>query len=346
MKFIIFIGLLLVPLFAMSASQNFFAPVREGKSKYVDLKNYQELSERYDTSTILKKMDIALNQVFNDEPDVAQVVAIFQTTFESEFNRYCGGKPCRKKLLRDILKIGRFNNKIDDVFYMLVNYYLRKNKEMSSFQSYLYTIEYTRYVRSQSDRDNTFIEESAFNVEKRFNVKIKKIGKLTPRQRLYVLYDESEIELLGEIFSSMMARNFSLNSSIVFELSLGNEEIIDLSSTEQYRLALRLLDRDIERALGNGKLRRKPMYMDLLAVGVELGLVSNDLLNELVTLEELKDPTGEKRKQVLGLMYNITKTFLVVNPATSLYALPAFLIIESVNQARKNKESTYADSLF
>lgn len=328
------------------AQDEFFRPVREGNSSYKTAKKSSEIIPLIKLDDSLKKIDVILEKTFSNEWGVEDILIETTKQFSGLLKTCKNSQRCKEKHLENLFYLARHHNRIDDTFLFLITKYIDKKEEVIPFVEYLYKLDSTNKIREEKNQDTSVVTENLFLNEARFHLKVKKIGRLTPRQRLFILYSEQEIELLAQILEKFLSRNFSLESSLVFKVSETETESIPLSETEKYNAAVKLLNRDLARAFTDNKFSRPPMYADLLAAGLETGVISNEMLNELIKIEKLQDPYTSGWEKAGKIALRIGKTVLTVNPVTGIYAMSAFLVIESIQQIKAENEKVSDDHLF
>lgn len=342
MKKTIFLFFLILSASTFAQGENFFAPVREGDSIY---KLNSRSMKKIPTDNFSERFQSVLNRVFNEELNTEETIQTVKSEFGRSVIAHCGVKSrCQLKYTEALFKQARKEGLIDDVFLFHVFHKLNERSQEISLIDYAYKLETTQALRAENPYQEE-IEFNLFNAGKGFLKREKGFGILTPRQRLFLFYSEDEIELMANTLETFLNRHFSDSSFLVF-MTGEAEEKIELSSGEQYQAAVKLLNRDLKRAHVKGDLTRYPLYSDLLAAGLETGVLSNELLNEIIQLPELKDEHTSTWAKIGKIAARVGKTVLIVNPGTSLYALTAFLVIDSVKQIKEQNEKTSSDHLF
>lgn len=348
MQKILLLGVFLFQLSWAYAQNDFFTPLREGESYYeLSNSNTQKIINQIGEEEASKRIETLLNKAFNDELEVYEVVDYTRFLFEDVLKNCRVKSRCERKKLDAIYLLARKYEKIDDVFLFLLQNFLENRKNNAiSLVSYYYKLEFTKNLREEIGGDTLRVTENLFNNGKEYLKKEKGYGRLTPRQRLFLFYSEAEIDELTKILRRFLNRNFSTESYLIFELENGEQDRVDLSETEKYKAAVKLFDRELNRAYQDKKISRYPLYSDMLALGLETGVISHNMLNEMLKLPEIQDPYTPFWKKVGLVAYRIGRTVLMINPTTSLYAMTAFLVIDSVRQLKEENEKVSDDHLF
>ena len=343
MRLLAFIGLFFCGLASGQADQ-FFAPLREGQSRY-DLTNGR--TENLNKDEVKKGMQKVLTAAFNEELEAPDFVLKTKEVFKELFRTCDQRRVCVNKELKAICYVSRDMGAIDDVLlYLLLHHLDEDTTKVPGLVSYYYKLEFTNSLRFKMGEDNSFVTLNRFNEEIRYRKREKGYGRLTPRQRLYLFYSEQEIEEMAVILKRFLNRNFSDESLLIFRNKGEADDTIELSQTEKYKAAVKLFDRDIKRAHENEKIRRLPLYVDMLTVGIETGIISINMLNEMIQMPEIQDPFTPLWKKVGNVALQFGRTVLVLNPTTSIYAMTAFLVIDSVRQMQEENDKVSDDHIF
>jgi hypothetical protein len=328
-------------------AQGFFEPEKEGESYYDLSSKYTKRISRGDSTSLLKAIDGILVKTYNEELEAPEVILETAKVFSNWIRSCDRSNRCEKGILKAVFLIARNHNKIDDVFLFLINHELdRRKRRVTSLVDYFYKLESTKKYRAENNYDTSIVEKSLFNNGKQYIKKEKGLGQLTPRQRLYLFYSEDEVETMAVILKTFLNRSFATSGYLVFESEDGIKDRIELSATEKYKAAVKLLDREIKRAFHNRKLKKYPYYSDILASGLEVGIISNEMLNEMLQLPEIQESYTSIWKKIGKIAFRVGKSVLVLNPATSLYAMTAFLLIDSARQIKEENEKISTDHLF
>jgi len=158
----------------------------------------------------------------------------------------------------------------------------------------------------------------------------KKHRGITPNERLLITYNYAQIKFLAELMNKTMHRMNAAQAEIRFDTPNEQAEIISLTVTEQYRLALRLFQRDLENLqLSEQFAGLKIQYQDVIAASFELGLVSEQEINTVLGFEELWNPRQTKLDRFLSIV-QIGALFVPYGQLVSI----AIVGLEAVDEAK------------
>src|SRR5690606_21993198 len=115
--------------------------------------------------------------------------------------------------------------------------------------------------------------------------------KQSYRQRLYENYSEMQIIIMGNIIKKLRTRLESPRAEILIFDKEEDFETIVLGPMERFRLAIRLLRKEMaELKLNTFFDGRTPDYLDLITASFEIGAIAGEEVDEMSTLQEFWNP--------------------------------------------------------
>jgi hypothetical protein len=199
----------------------------------------------------------------------------------------------------------------------------RKNdleKNQSTLNSYLKKI---RTLRTQFPlRDPT--EKSNF-----VTLKADKL-KVTRRQRLLEEYSDLQIMMMANVIKKLRVRLESPKAEILIYDRQNGVETIELEPMERFRLAIKLLRKEMALlSLNTYFAGRSPSYMDLMISSYEVGIIPASELEEVAGLEDIwnSKKTFWQKAQVWVRTLSSVATIAIPPPYGFIPAL-ALVVIE------------------
>ncbi|MFZ4714035.1 MAG: hypothetical protein ACOYL6_10000 [Bacteriovoracaceae bacterium] len=187
---------------------------------------------------------------------------------------------------------------------------------------------------------------------KDFKVKVGKLKKLTPRQRLYLVYTPDQIIKMAEIIKKASTIMNSKSVQIVIDEDGDGKEDMDpivLSYSGKYNLAIKVIKHSLEEETTTGKLiGKKPTYTDLLCASMEVGYFDANELKAMLALPELRDPKVDGWKKAGRIAWIITKAGIMAIPGWGpLIAIPVILVESIIEGQNENaKHADHSDDIF
>lgn len=115
--------------------------------------------------------------------------------------------------------------------------------------------------------------------------------KITHRQRLHEYYTDIQIVLMANIIKKLRTRLESPKAEILIYDRNSNVETIPLEPMERFRLAIKLLRKEMSLlALNTYFEGRVPDYMDLMTAAYETGIIPASELKEVSGLQDIWNP--------------------------------------------------------
>jgi hypothetical protein len=171
-------------------------------------------------------------------------------------------------------------------------------------------------------RDKT--ERSAFVTQKLDKV------KLSRRQRLLESYTDVQIILMADVIRKLRTRIESPRAEILIFDRQNGVETIPLEPMERFRLAVKLLRKEMSLLSLNTFFQgRSPEYIDLMTAAFETGVIAGSELNEVAGLEEIWNPkkTFWEKAQVWVRLFGTVASIALPPPYGFIPAL-AIVVIE------------------
>ncbi len=163
----------------------------------------------------------------------------------------------------------------------------------------------------------------------------KKSGGLSNRLALYAKYNSLQINMLSDEFKKFTERMdlLSAQAEIVIKYKDGRpDEVYPLSQQEQYRMAAKMLHKDVEELKLSGIfLGRAPTFDDVIVAAVENGFLHASELDAAMGVDEVWNPKVSGWTKVVNIVkkYGATALVLIPNPF-SFWASLAITLAETL----------------
>ncbi len=188
----------------------------------------------------------------------------------------------------------------------------------------LYLNSYIKNIRTVKDKltenpeEKTEISFSEFYVYRRNN--------LTRRGKLYTEYTNTQILLMSQLIEKTAKRIDATQVHLYFQYDEDNleNEIYIFSPMEQYRIAVKMLRKDMAELKRSDLFRNTPVYYeDVIAAAFETGIISSKELNSVLEFDDLWNPRISKWKGIANFSLSIagTATFLLPTPFNYVAAI-------------------------
>jgi len=164
--------------------------------------------------------------------------------------------------------------------------------------------------------------------------KKKKTGGLSNRLALYATYNGFQINLLADEFKKFVERMDMLTATakIVITYKDGRpDETYDLSPQEQYRMAAKMLHKEIEELKLSGLFAGKnPTFDDVIVASVETGFIHASELDAAMGVDDIWNPKVSGWTKLVNVLkkYGATALVLIPNPF-SFWASLAITLAET-----------------
>lgn len=172
--------------------------------------------------------------------------------------------------------------------------------------------------------------------------------KMSYRQRLLENYSDIQIMLMGNIIKKLRSRLESPKVEILIYDRTDVAETIELEPMERFRLAIKLLRKEMSYlALNTYFNGQTPSYMDLMVASYELGIIPASEIEEIAGLQEIWNPTKtfwEKAKVWVQTLSSVAT--IVIPPPYGFIPALAIVVIEATTHKSKNPNENDPTSLF
>lgn len=203
-------------------------------------------------------------------------------------------------------------------------------KNILNLQSYYKKINSLRsqYPLRDSNEQSNFVTE-----------KVTK-QKVSRRQRLYENYSDLQIILMANVIKKLRVRLEAPKAEILIYDRNNEVETITLEPMERFRLAIKLLRKEMSLlALNTYFAGRAPDYLDLMTAAYETGLIPAEELEEVAGLQEIWNPkkTFWQKAEIWVRTLSSVATVALPPPYGFLPAL-AVVVIEMTAGANTNND--------
>jgi hypothetical protein len=167
--------------------------------------------------------------------------------------------------------------------------------------------------------------------------RIKKLN--VPRQvALYQKFSSTQVIILSELYQKFTDRIAATNAEIRLSYSNGTQEIIPLSPMEQYRMAQRLLHKEIEELklsqIFNGT---KVTYEDIVTSALETGMIKGSDVETVLKVDDLWSPKKTTWQKIMSIVQRVGgPAMILVPPPFSQYVSMGMILIQSLGQKKKS----------
>lgn len=188
------------------------------------------------------------------------------------------------------------------------------------------------------------------DTEEKSSYVTQKVSKMKLSRRQYLLenYTDMQIVFMGNIIKKLRTRLESPKAEIlIYDRNEGVETIL-LEPMERFRLAIKLLRKEMAYlSLNTFFYGGSPSYLDLMTAAFELGIIPASELDELVSIEEIWNPkkTFWQKARVWVTTFGTVATILIPPPYGFIPAL-ALVVIEYTAGNEKNANEEDPTSLF
>ncbi len=162
--------------------------------------------------------------------------------------------------------------------------------------------------------------------------------KLSRRQKLFEQYSDIQIMLMAQVIKKLRTRLEAPKAEILIYDRSNEIETITLDPMERFRLAVKLLRREMTLLSTNTFFAgRTPQYIDLMVAAFETGIIPASELDELASLQEIWSPkkTFWEKAQVWVRTFSTVATIALPPPYGFIPAL-AVVVIEMTAGKKNN----------
>ena len=204
----------------------------------------------------------------------------------------------------------------DDAF-ALVEFY-RKNEVQE------WNLTLTKYLTILKETKNTSypnpITANDLMPNKLSSKLIHKSHGQTYREYLYYRYNALQISMISDLLKKTYARMDAAKAEILITYSanktdISNSETYQLSPMEQFRMASRMLRKDMVELSQSSLFGGVPIsHLDLLTAALETGLINDSLLNSALKIDDLWNPYVPTWKKISNYAFMVTGTAAIFLP--------------------------------
>ncbi len=151
--------------------------------------------------------------------------------------------------------------------------------------------------------------------------------RITKRSMLYINYNSTQIMMLSQVLEKTAKRMEAKSSSIHWQYTddvNGETEVYIFSPMEQYRLAIKMLKKDMAEIMRSDAFRNSGFeYEHLIAAAYETGLIKSAELDHVLKFEDFWNPKVSRWKTYSNFAFQVAGTGVVYLP-------PPFNIIGAI----------------
>ena len=254
---------------------------------------------------------------------------------------------CSQRLYEEAYLVARSTGLIDDVILVLLNEQLKDGKSSPSISEYRSAADGLGATRKAALGNASEEMSPALTERKPYPQKARTLSHLSPRERLYLLYNPIQIRDLSDIFTRTLKIMDAKSADISIQLRDDSAPItVDLSEGEIFRLAIDLMKRALMQEEQSGFLKgTQPKMIDLIAAAEETGAISGSLIADVLKIPELDDPKSSVLKKTGAILEEMGRIALISNPVTQIYGLVGFMFVDAIQESHKKDAGTH-DGLF
>jgi hypothetical protein len=223
-------------------------------------------------------------------------------------------------------------------------YYRLEQARVNELENFSLTLK-THYRKVRSIRNQFPLrdleERSAFVTQKTDNFKMSR------RQKLFEQYSDLQIMLMANVIKKLRTRLEAPKAEILIYDRSNGVETITLDPMERFRLAIKLLRKEMTLLSTNTYFGgRTPDYMDLMVAAYETGIIPASELEELAGLQDIWNPkkTFWEKAQLWIRTFSTVATIALPPPYGFIPAL-AVVVIE-MTAGQKNNTNNDPTVLF
>jgi hypothetical protein len=254
---------------------------------------------------------------------------------------------CSQRLYEDAYLVARANGLIDDVILVLLKEHLKDGHSSPLISEYRSEADGLSATRKAVLGNSSDAMSPALTERKPYPQKARDLDHLSPRERLYILYNPIQIRDLSDIFARTLKIMDAKSADISIQPRDDSTPItVDLSEGEIFRLAIDLMKRNLSQEEQSGLLKgTQPKMIDLIAAGEETGALSGSLVTDVLKIPELNDPKSSILKKTGAILEQMGRIALISNPVTQIYGLVGFMFVDAIEESHKKDAGTH-DGLF
>lgn len=308
---------------------------------------YKSYGERYlNKEFVIQEFDNYMSE--NRFPKTDDFISFLQNVIKDKCSSTYLYTNCHMNYYKYSLGILRESNKIDNLFYLIINDRIRnlkpRFKDLSDYLRSLNSL-YRKRMTSNDNEEHKYYDLSFLN-KRVMSQAVAGYKGLSPREVLHLKYDSFQIKYLGFQLKKML--NVMNSNDAYIHVDMEDEDIDDLhlslSYTEKYRLGVKLLKFHLKELQFDNRFGFTPMYIDVLLAGVETGVISPDVLKVMYNMPEFVDSYRNRFKTYREVLKRLGRQILINTPIVGQIAFIPIMIIEIRNEMRNGNRGNSDDT--
>ena len=248
----------------------------------------------------------------------------------------------KQKNIRALNSLAKSKNILSDESFALAEG-LRRNEVQSwtlTLSKYLEILTSTKNKSQQAHPTKFDLETNTLSSKFR-----DKKSNTTYRKSLYTRFNPMQISMISDVLKKTFDRMDATKTEVVFTFKSGSETL-PVSPMGQYFLARKHLRKDIEE-LGRSTFFGgiSITHEDLITAGLETGLVTSDMLNSALKIDDLWNPEVKHWKKIADYAFRITGTAtLFVPPPYNIITSIALVFVDGIISKKANDTNSVDNS--
>lgn len=177
--------------------------------------------------------------------------------------------------------------------------------------------------------------------------KKKKTGGLSNRLALYKKYNAYQISTLSDTYEKFTERMSAASVELRIKYSDGREdEVYQLKPEEQYRMAAKMLHKEIEELkLEKPFAGKNPTFDEMLIASLETGLIPAEKLDRVLAIDDLWNPDMPSWQKTWNIVKKISTVgrIFIPPPGNTIASLAVALVEIFMKKKADNKLATADD---
>jgi hypothetical protein len=199
---------------------------------------------------------------------------------------------------------------------------------MRKYEVLDWPVYFKRYADVVNNAKDKLTKNPELKTTNNFTVEyVSRKDQLTKRGSMYATYNSTQVMMLAQIMEKAARRMDAKQAYLRWEFqdnSEGDHEIYVLSPMEQYRLAIKMLRKDMAEVMRSEAFRYSGVeYEDLIAAAFETGFIKSEELDHVLKFEDLWNPKTPKWKKYANFAFSLAGS-------ASFYLPPPFNIIGAI----------------
>lgn len=342
-RYLIKILFLLVVVFSYSSyaeAEEFYLNYFDGQSSFMNVADYRAASQSLDPEETISRFSEYMLQ--NSTPTTKEFLQFIDSYVEPMCRGRWRYESCLFSKRKSFIIILRYRNKIDNLFFLIVDDHIRNfTPTLKDLKEYLQTLNSIYNYRKRTiPEDYNKMQSTTFLNTRNLSRNYAGYKGLLVRQVLYLKYNAFQIKFLSNVLKKALTVMNSPNAYVYVEM---NDEAFEdlkfeLSYTEKYRLGVKLLNHQLAKLANDRRFGFKPQLIDVLAAGIDTGIISVPLLAHMYNMEEFKDSYRNRYKIYWKVLKNIGKVLVINTPVIGQVSLIPIMIIETKQQIEEMRQ--------